>query len=290
MTGLFKSIVPSAMNVFADGKQQTYFIKDRIPFVEAQISLNLPTPESILNLLPLITTPDEFANLQENFVKLKKACKKAEDMLNNIISQIDKALGTLDRVDQIFGTLSGFLDFISDFIPIIKLLISTGNIAIAAQIAPFNVQGVVLVRAGDAVKAAKGKLTEIDSLSKIISPLSSFLLQQTTELRDILYPVREKLNSMLIEVRSRCFYLDSVFIAKLKELELSMAQNPPTSGGGVGGPGTTGVDQSTEQIVDTLASQVNPELILDNLENSNKERVIQYLVESNHTGYQIARK
>ena len=70
MTGLFKSMLPSAMNVFADGKRQTYFIKDRIPFVEAQISLNIPTPESILNLLPLITTPDEFADIQENFVKL----------------------------------------------------------------------------------------------------------------------------------------------------------------------------------------------------------------------------
>jgi len=290
MTGLFKSLLPSAMNVFADGKRQTYFIKDRIPFVEAQISLNIPTPESILNLLPLITTPDEFADIQEKFAKLKKACKKVEDMLNNIISQIDKALGTLDRVDQIFGTLSGFLDLLSKFIPILKTLVTTGNIAISAQIAPFNVQGVVLVRAGDAVKMAKGKLTEIDALSKMISPLSSFLLQQTTELRDILYPVRERLNSMLIEVKARCFYLDSVFIDKLKELELSMAQNPPTSGGGIDGPGTTGVNQSTEQIINTLASQVDPELILDNLENSNKERVIQYLVESNHTGYQVTRK
>ena len=211
-------------------------------------------------------------------------------MLTNLISQIDKALGKLERVDQIFGTLNGFIDFLSNFIPILRVLISTGNIILAAQIAPYNVQGVILIRAGDAIKMAKGKLKEIDSLMKIIQPLSSFLLKQTSELRDILFPVRENLNNLLIEVKARCFYLDSVLITKLNELELSMTQNPPISGGGVDGPGTTGVSQTTEQIVQTLADQVPPESILDYLENSNKEKVIQYLVENNLTGYQVTKK
>lgn len=289
MTDLFKTALPSIMNVFAEGKQQTFAIKDRIPFVSAQVTANIPTPESILNLLPLVTTPDQFAEIQENFIKLKKGCKTAEDMLINLISQIDKALGKLERVDQIFGTLNGFIDFLSNFIPILRVLISTGNIVLAAQIAPWNVQGAIIIRAGDAIKMAKGKLKEIDSLRKIIQPLSSFLLKQTSELREILLPIRENLNNLLIEVRAKCFYLDSVLITKLNELELSMTQNPPTSGGGVDGPGTTGVSQTTEQIVQTLADQVPPESILDYLENSNKEKVIQYLVENNLTGYQITK-
>ena len=68
-----------------------------------------------------------------------------------------------------------------------------------------------------------------------------------------------------------------------------MAQNPG-SGGGLDGPQGTGISQDTDEIVNLLSSQVDPELILDNLENSNKQKVIEYLYEKGLTGYQIVRK
>ena len=56
------------------------------------------------------------------------------------------------------------------------------------------------------------------------------------------------------------------------------------------GPQGTGVSQDTDEIVATLENQLDPELILDNLENSNKQKVIGYLYERGLTGYQIIKK
>tara|TARA_B100000035_G_C21001324_1_gene555061 strand:- start:33 stop:899 length:867 start_codon:yes stop_codon:yes gene_type:complete len=288
MTELFKVTLPTVMNVFAEGKQQTFYIKDRIPFVESQVTVNIPTPESILNALPVITTPDQFAEIQNKFIKLKENCKKVENLLVQLIEQIDKALGKLERVDQIFGTLNGFIGFISDFIPLLRTIIAVGQVGLLAQVFPIA-QGAVTIRLGDAIKVAKGKLREIDSLARLIGPLSSFILKETATLRSILYPVRAKLNNILTEVRARCFYLDSVLIDKLKELELAMTQNPPT-GGGIDGPNGTGVNVTTEELVTTYADQFAPEDILNNLENSNKQKFIEYLVENGFTGYQITRE
>ena len=51
MIGLLASQLPSILRIFEEGKQRTFFIKEQIPFVEAQVIVNVPTPESILNLL-----------------------------------------------------------------------------------------------------------------------------------------------------------------------------------------------------------------------------------------------
>ena len=36
-------------------------------------------PEGILNVLPPLTTPSQFAEIQAKFVKLKEDCKKVND-------------------------------------------------------------------------------------------------------------------------------------------------------------------------------------------------------------------
>jgi hypothetical protein len=288
MIGLIAGQLPSVMRIFEEGKQQTFFIKEQIPFVEAQVRVNIPTPESILNLLPLVTTPNQMSIIVANFVKLKETCKKAEKIVQDLINQIDKILDKLSDIERIFTTLSGFISFISDFIPLLKTLIGIGQIALAAQVFPIA-SGTVTIRVGDAIKLAKAKIREFDALVKVVDPITTFIRQEIDSLQEVLFPVRRKLVELLTQIRARCFYLDSVLLDKLKELELAMAQNPPI-GGGIDGPQGTGTSQTTEQIVNILADQVPPELILDNLENSNKERFVEYLVENGLTGYQIVKK
>jgi len=288
MITLFSAQLPTVMNIFAEGKQQTFTIKEQIPFVTAQVTVNVPTPESILNVLPFITTPDQFAEIQRKFIQLKQQCKVAEATIQNLIDQIDKILGKLNRIEQIFGSLDGFLSFLSEFIPLMRLLVGTMQVALAAQVFPIA-SGTITVRAGDAIKFAKSKIKEIDALAKVANSISEPTLQSVDELQGTLLPARAKLQEILTEIKARCFYLDSVLLKKLKELELSMTQNPP-SGGGISGPQGTGVIQDTEQIVNTLASQFEPEEILNNLENSNKERFIEYLVENGFTGYQVVKR
>ncbi len=288
MITLFSAQLPTIMNVIADGKQQTIFIKDQIPFVETQINVNVPTPESILNALPILTTPDEFAAIQAKFIRLKQQCKAVEARIQQLITQIDGVLAKVDRVEQIFGSINGFLSFLSEFIPALRILNGTMQVVLAAQVFPVA-NGTITVRAGDALKYVKSKIKEIDALVKLSNSISGPVFEVTDSIQDELIPLRTKLQEILSEIRARCFYLDSVLIDKLKELELAMAQNPPT-GGGIAGPNGTGVNTTTEELVTKLADQFAPEDILDNLENSNKTKVIEYLVENNFTGYQIAKK
>lgn len=288
MITLFAAQLPRVMNIFEDGKQQTFFIKDQIPFVETQVTVNIPTPESILNALPLITTPDQFAEIQRRFIKLKEDCKKVEALLEKLITQIDSVLEKVDRIEQIFGTINGLLSILTEIIPALKILNGTMQVVLAAQVFPIA-SGTITVRAGDALKFVKSKIKEIDALVKISKSVSEPVLENTNAIQADLLPLRTKLQNILTEIRARCFYLDSVLIDKLKELELAMTQNPPT-GGGITGPNGTGVDIDTEQLVNVLSSQFDPEDILDNLENSNKEKFIEYLVENGFTGYQIVKK
>lgn len=288
MISILAANMPTVMNIFAEGKQRTFFIKEQIPFVEAQVTVNIPTPASILNLLAIDSNPDRIREVQEIFTELKSKCKKVEKQIDTLIKQIDKILQKLERIQQIFTTVDGFISFLAELVPILRILTGTANVVLAAQVFPI-VSGTVIIRMNDAIKFVKSKIKEIEALAKITRPISEFINKEVAEIRDILYPVREKLQELLTKIRARCFYLDSVLLDKLKELELSMAQNPPT-GGGIDGPQGTGATQSTEQIVNLLSTQFEPEDILDNLENSNKERFIEYLVENGFTGYQVVKK
>jgi len=276
------------MNVFAEGKQQTFTIREQIPFVEAQITANIPTPESILYALPVISTPDQFKEIQNKFIKLKEGCDKCKNLLKKIIEQIDSVLDKINRIEEIFGTINGFLSLLSDFIPLLRVINATMQVVLAAQVFPIA-SGTVTVRAGDALKFVKSKLKEIEALASIAEAVSDPVLDGTNAIQEELLPLRTKLQDILTEVNARCFYIDNVLLDKLKELELSMSQNPST-GGGVDGPQGTGTTQTTEDIVNILSSQVDPELILDNLENSNKQRFIEYLTENGFSGYQIVKK
>lgn len=285
---IFSATLPTIYNILEEGKEQTFFLKDQIPYVETRLKVNTPTPASILNALPRVTTPDQFRKIQSNFIRLKEECKKTEDELNNLVVQTNKIIGKLRRVEEILSNLDQFISFLSEFIPVLRILITSTQIALAAQVTPL-VSGLTTIRLGDAIRFGKSKLKEIDSLTDLVSQVTEPVLEEVEEYKNILLPLNETLNKILAEIRARCFYLDSVLISKLKELELSMTQNP-SSDGGVSGPQGTGVPQDTETIVNLLYSQFDPEKILDNLENSNKEKFVEYLVENGFTGYQVVKR
>ena len=63
MITILSAQLPTVMNIFEEGRQRTFLINDQIPFIETQVTLNIPTPRSILNALPLITTPDQIEGI-----------------------------------------------------------------------------------------------------------------------------------------------------------------------------------------------------------------------------------
>lgn len=328
MITFFAGSAPTVMNTLQGAKQRVFDIENQIPFIETQVIIDVPSPAQITSIFQRnFPTQEQFESatgqlsdaLQTQlgeeqgqaayqgiyetfeigkdlyndfylpqFKKLKAQCEKVENLLQKLIDQIDKIFGQLNRIERIFTSLDGFINFLAEFIPLLRILIGTAQVALVAQVFPIA-SGVVTVKLGDAIRFAKSKLKEIDALTKIVDPISSFVRREISEIRDILYPVRNKLQEILIKIRARRLFIDSVFLDKLKELELSMAQNP-SAGGGIGGPQGTGASQNTDQIINLLSSQVKPEDILDNLENSSKQRFIEYLVENGFTGYQVVKK
>ena len=329
MITLFSSGLPTVMNIFADGEQRSFAINEQVKGIDAFITVKVPTPHSIAkNLqkeiptqeefdrqveagslaLQTISTPEEyelrynvirneFETIKNNynkglkgFKKLKKGCKEAEKYVSDLISQIDKILSKVNRIESIFSSFESFLNLLSNFIPLLRTLIGVANVAIAAQVGPF-VSGAIIVKMGDAIKFVKSKLKEISALVKIVNKLSAWATSSATAIRDRLYPVREELTKRLNQIRQRCIQLDASFINVLKELELSMAYNPPPFGGGISGANGTGATYTTEEIVTILADQFEPEDILDNLESSTKERFIEYLADAKgFSGYQVIKK
>lgn len=330
MITLLSSGLPTVMNIFAEGEQRSFAINENVKGIDAFITVRVPTPHSIARTLQkeiptqeefdrqveigaaalqTISTPEEyelrynairneFETIKNNynrglqgFKKLKKGCREAEKYVRDMISQIDKILLKVIRIEGIFTRFETFLNFLSNFIPLLKTLIGVAQIAIAAQVGPF-VSGAIIVKMSDAIKFVKSKLKEISALVKIVDKLSTWVQAKAAEIRDLLYPVREELVKRLNQIRQRCIQLDASFINVLKELELSMAYNPPTGTDGIGGglPGT-GVSYTTEEIVNILAEQFDPEDILDNLESSTKERFIEYLLDANgFSGYQVIKR
>lgn len=329
MITLFSSACPTIMNIFSEGEQRSFLIGEQVKGIDAIITVNVPTPHSIARnlqkaiptqeefdrqveagaaVLQTISTPEEyelrynairneFESIKnnynkglQNFKKLKSGCKIAEKSVNDLLKQIDITLKRINRVESILTKFAAFLDFLAKFIPLLKTLIGVANIAIAAQVGPF-VSGAIIVKMGDAIKFVKSKLKEISALNKIVDKLSTWATSIASAIRDRLYPIREELMKRFNQIRNRCLQLDNSFINLLKELELSIAYNPPPAGGGLTGPGGTGANYTTEEIVNILAEQFDPEDILDNLENSTKERFIEYLVDGKgFSGYQVVRK
>jgi len=329
MITLFSSALPTVMNIFAEGEQRSFAINENVKGIDAFITVRVPTPHSIARTLQseiptqeefdrqveagalqlqTISTPEEyelrynairneFETIKNNynkglqgFKKLKKGCREAEKYVFDMISQIDKILTKVSRIENIFTSFEGFLNLLSNFIPLLRTLIGVAQVAIAAQVGPF-VSGALIVKMSDAIKFVKSKLREISALVKIVDKLSAWAKTNAAAIRDQLYPVREELTKRLNQIKKRCIQLDASFINVLKELELSMAYNPPPVGGGIVGANGTGATYSTEEIVNILAEQFEPEDILDNLENSTKEKFIEYLADAKgFSGYQVVKK
>ena len=291
MITFFAAQAPTIVNTIQGAKRRVFDIENQIPFVETKIVVDIPSPAQVVSLIPINPTPEQseqILSIIEEFKKLKETCIKIEGQIQTLIDQIDKILTQLNRIDRIFSSIDSFIGIIVEFVPLLRTLIGAAQVGLVAQVFPIA-SGVVTVRLGDAIKFAKSKVKEIETLGKIIDPIAEFVRKETTEIRNKLLPVRRKLQQIIVEIRTRRLFIDDVFIRNLQNLELSMAQTPP-DGGGLTGPQGTGTSQSTGEIINLLSSQFEPEDILDNLENSNKERFIEYLVENGYTGYQIVKK
>lgn len=293
MISILSSQLPTVINRLQGAKTAVFDIENQIPFVETRVRVDIPSPSQIIAVIPvgdnINISPDEIDNINDNFSELKKACLAIEELLKLMISQIDTILGQINRIESIFSSLEGFLNFITDFIPIIRTIIGAAQVGLAAQVGPF-VSGVITVRLGDAIKFAKSKVKEIDALAKVTNQIRASVTKETSEIRNKLLPVRRRLNEILITITARRLLIDTIYTDLLKKvIEVSMTQNPPSEGG-TDGPQGTGVIQNNDQIIDALASQFGVENILDNLENSSKQQFIEYLVENGYTGYQIVKR
>ena len=271
MIRLYQAVLPGAMRLFEDAKQRTFFFSNIAPTIDARITVNIPNTSRILLLLAERTNSTE--ELERAFLELKKVCQTLERELRNYVNEIDKIINILNRVNQTFGSFDGILTQLLQLIPVFNSIIAAGQIILAAQVFPVA-NGALIIRTGDAINLLKGKIKEIQGLGSLITNTASFFNRETSLLLSILNPVRSEILNILTILQTRCLLIDSLYLEELKKYNLNSATNN---------------SQTNEEIIDTLGGIYKPEIILDNLENSNKSQFIEYLVENGHTGYQITK-
>ncbi len=271
MIKLLQTSIPSATRLFENARARTFFFADVAPFINAQITVNIPNSARILILLAEKT--NSLQELERAFLALKATCELLKHQIQNYLDEINKIINQIEKVNNTFGSFDVILNQLLRLIPIFNTIIAAGQITLSAQVFPVA-NGALIIKTGDAINFLKGKIKEIQSLALIVNGVSKFFTTSTSEILAILVPARNELVRILTILNARCLFIDSVYLRELKNFNLNSTSNN---------------SQNNEEIVDTLGNIYKPEVILDNLENSNKSLFIEYLRESGHTGYQITK-
>lgn len=235
-----------------------------LPGVELQIEANvIPTPEYIATLLAQHKNPEDIADLIKTFNKLKADCNKFKKIIENNLLFIDKIINKTNNIESIFSGVLRPLNIVSDLLPILRGIITTGQFTLAAQVG-LVANGALIIKTDDAIKMAKGKIKQFETLTKILNNISNFYNKSTIEIRDELYPIRADFQKIYNIVSALCFTIDNRFLEKLNELtNLSIVDNEDIS-------------ENDDIFNDSGITEDDINEIIETLENVNQTKFIQY--------------
>ena len=235
-----------------------------LPGVELQIEANvIPTPEYIATLLAQHKSPEDIADLIKTFNKLKADCNRFKKIIGDNILFIDKVINKTNNIESIFSGVLKPLNIAGDLLPVLRGIITAGQFTLAAQVG-LVANGALIIKTDDAIKMAKGKIKQFETLIKVLNNIRDFYFKATTEIRDELYPVRADLQRIYNIVSALCFTIDNRFLEKLNELtELSIVDEE-------------GSNENTDIFNDSGITEDDINGIIETLENVNQTKFIQY--------------
>lgn len=272
----FNSLISRSTLTLEEAKGQ---IRDSVEKeFKKRIQQELPTPDSIKNILQsqTLTTNDDLQKLSDKFIQLKDKCKFLEQQVDSKTSQINSIKDKTNKIKNSFSKLDDTIKLANDFLPTIKKIINIAPGAIAALGGIGT--GLAIVKLDDGLKVAKGKVGEFESITKVLDPIKDKINNETNSINNQIDTALEALTPLKTQAQQICNYADTVYLQSIAQFS------------GLLDSDTISTSSDIETTRPVLQFK-NPEEILNNLENSNKDKFIEYLrdIEGN-TGYRIIKK
>lgn len=279
LSNRFKNVTTSALNNINEARTKTYYFAQNVPGIDAQITTSLPdTGIAAAILVSTIEDEEGLKELQEKFNKLKTHCNKVEKQILKYQTDIQKILAITNLIRNRMRTFGDLLNSLAPFIPTVKniLKIARGIIAlqISVPVAGGAVSGGLIIKQKEIIDAALSKAEEILALQKIFVSLRDSIQSSAEEIESVLLPIQNKLSLLNLKLATKCNVIDTLFIQVLAQIDFN----------------NLGERENEEyQAAVTIASTLDIERVIDNLELSSRPRFFEFLEENGYTGYRIVK-
>ena len=252
--------------------------------LKAELLKQLPSEETIRQQLATFPETKEALDIiTKKHKALKDKCKNIENKLDQKITQIEGIQQEISSMTDRFNKLTEFIDIAREFIPTLKIVITVGRAGLNALPlttpvgAPIpGAGGGAIVNLDDTLKKAQSKINEFDSIIKILDEIKDYILSQVAPIDKTCINGLQVLNTIKPQIQAQCLIADTIFLQIISEFS-NLTDN----------------DTLSET---TVVQFENPEEILDNLENSNKEKFFEIIKKESkpgkvfETGYKIIKK
>lgn len=268
----FNSLISSNTLLLEEAKSK---VRDSVEKeFKTRIEQELSNPEAIQNILKSqsIKTIEDLQLVEAKFNQLKAKCNFLKNSVDSKIDQINAIKSKVNKIDGNFSKLDDVIQIANEFLPILNIIITSATTALGFFTGLLS-NALAEKKINDGLEIAKGKIAEFNSVLAALNGIKSYIDSQTNTINDQIDPALNILNQLKLTVEQNCNYIDTIFlqtIAKYSELLDSDTENPS--------------DPPTPQFD-------NPEEILNNLENSNKDKFFVYLKDNkDNTGYKIIKR
>ena len=268
----FNSLVSSNTLLLEEAKTK---VRDSVEAeFKSQIEQELSNPENIKAILGSqdIATTEDLQKVEAKFNQLKFKTNSILQKVDNKISQLQQIKGKVSKISNNFSKLDEATKVANDFLPTLDIIITAAP-AILAFFTGLLANALAEKKIEDGLDLAKSKIKELKTVVVAIVGVKTFIDGQTSTISKQVDPAIEILERLKAKIQENLNYIDTLFLQIIAQYSGLL-------------------DPATESEDTPPSPQFkNPSEILNNLENSNKEKFFIYINSlKGNTGYEIIKK
>lgn len=268
----FNSLVSSNALLLEEAKTK---VRDSVEAeFKSQIEQELSNSENINTILGSqnIATNEDLQKVEAKFIQLKTKTNFILQKVDNKINQLQQIKNKISKVNNNFDKLSEITEITNKFVPTLNIIISSAP-SILAVFTGLLSNALAEKKISDNLDLAKSKIKELSSVIKSLNNIQPFILNQTSSIINQVNPAIGILERLKAKIEENLNYIDTIFLQIIAQYSGLL-------------------DPTTETEDNPPSPQFNnPEEILNNVENSNKEKFLIYIRGfKGNTGYKIIKK
>ena len=268
----FNSLVSSNTLLLEEAKTK---VRDSVEAeFKSQIEQELSNPENIKAILGSqdIATTEDLQKVEAKFNQLKFKTNSILQKVNNKINQLQQIKGKISKINNNFDKLSEVTEVANKFVPTLNIIITAAPNILAFFTGIFS-NALAEKKISDGLDLAKSKIKELSSVIISLNSIQPFISKQTSDISKQVDPAIEVLERLKAKIQENLNYIDTLFLQIIAQYS------------GLLDPATESEDTPPSPPFN------NPSEILNNLENSNKEKFFIYINSlKGNTGYEIIKK